>query len=102
MLAVVAHHGIALWGHLHRGKVLTRVGRLVEIALSERLAVHPDHSPMNFEGVAGQADDPLNVVRRARERRAEDNHLRSEERRVGKECRARWWTWDVQKKAWKV
>src|SRR5438874_13817148 len=27
-----------------------------------------------------------------------DGHLRSEERRVGKECRSRWWTWREREK----
>src|SRR5690554_7850448 len=42
------------------------------------------------------------IFKAARAVGGEDRQLaRSEERRVGKECRSRWWPYDEKKKKWK-
>src|SRR5690554_7586817 len=71
----------------------------VFVNLADHVGVHVDHMVVlaeNFEGFAGehQFDEQLRIP---------DGkvkfHERSEERRVGKECRARWWEDHEKKKS---
>src|SRR5256885_16781550 len=68
--------------------------------LPDRPAVHEHHRRMTLAGGRGGRHEQLGVRRDAGTRRQLDRFGddRSEERRVGKECRSRWWPDHLKKK----
>src|SRR6202171_3341958 len=74
--AVIAHHKIAIVGDLVRRAELVRFDGTVSIILGESLAINPYRAIADFESVARQADDALDVVRRVRRKgRLENDDL---------------------------
>src|SRR5690242_19236712 len=74
--AVISHDEVAVSRHFVGHFEIVRLGGTGGVSFVEALAVDPDGAVMNVNGVAGKADDSLDVVGRVRsEGRLEDDDL---------------------------
>src|SRR5438309_7615125 len=73
---IVGHHEVTVRGNRVGHGLVIRLAAARSVLFGEFLAVDPDGAIVNVDGVSGQPDDALYVVRRVRgKRRLEDNHL---------------------------